>query len=133
MTQFGSELGVAYGLAQALAEITAAETDTSTVIANLRQGIYTLPILLAAKRNPRVRKAIVRGIEKNEVGDLIVFLRTSDGLEGTLAHLVTRIERAREMISEETPTRRATLLSLLDEVTAGALVNSSRSTASFEL
>jgi geranylgeranyl pyrophosphate synthase len=78
MNRFGSELGVAYALAQAMAEITTVAADTSVIVANLRQGIYSLPILAAVRGDPRVRKAIVKGIERDNIDDLLSVLRTSE-------------------------------------------------------
>lgn len=124
MRRFGSDLGVAYALAQTMAEVTAVETDISAAVANLRQGIYSLPILVAAKGDPRVRKALLRGVQKDDVQDLLGALRDSDGLERTVAQVVTRVERAREAIAEEPPFTREKLLSLLDQVAAGTLTGS---------
>ena len=125
ISRFGSELGVAWALAQTMAEMTSAETDASSVVANLRQGIYSLPVLTAAKRDSQVRKSIVRGIEKDDVGDFINAVRDSEGLERTLVHAVTRVEGAREAISGGDSSSNARLLSLLDQITAGTILGSS--------
>jgi geranylgeranyl reductase family protein len=121
MSRFGSELGVAYALSRAIAEITTADPDTTAIIAKLRQGIYSLPILAAAKQDTWIRKTIVRGLEKDSVDDLLNALRTSKGLERALAHLVTRIESAREAVPDAETSRRTSLLTLLDQCIAGAL------------
>jgi geranylgeranyl reductase family protein len=124
MSLFGSELGVAYALAQSTAAATGVNSDTTAIVSNLRQGKYGLPIVAAAKADPRIRKALVRGVEKEDVDRLLTSLRDSEGLQRTLVHIVERVERAHEAISEEPPSRRAKLLSLLDQVTAGTLTGS---------
>lgn len=133
MSRFGSELGVAFALSQAMSELTAPDIDASSLVADLRQGIYSLPVLVAAKSSSQVRKTLIRGIEKENVDEFVDALGHSEGLDQAREHVVTRAERARQVITDGGISCLPELSSLLDRILAGTLTDSaSVSTSNFE-
>jgi menaquinone-9 beta-reductase len=100
LERFGAELGVAYVLAEAVAELQAiAETRFSVSLA-LRQGIYSLPILLAAQEDRALAKSLMRQISTDELPGMVETLQRLGVIEGTRALIDLRLAVARDTLTD---------------------------------
>ena len=66
----------------------------------------------------------MHGIEEDDIDEFVDALRHSKGLDQTMEHAVTRVECARQAVSDGGISCLPKLLSLLDQVIAGTLTGS---------
>jgi menaquinone-9 beta-reductase len=78
-----------------------------------RLGFYSLPVILAA-RDPAVRRLLVRGVETDEVDELIAAVEAAGGVEASVAVCRERAERAKELLEPLELERTAGIAALAD-------------------
>ncbi len=117
LRRYGSLLGVAYGLAEDLRELEAAGADEDAgreLASSLSGGRYGLPLLLAMREDPGLKRQVVAGPSRHDVAGLVARLRAG-----------TAVPQTREILADCADSARATLqeADLVDQAGLGALVS----------
>jgi geranylgeranyl reductase family protein len=121
--RYGRLLGVAYGLAEDLRELEAAGEDEEggrELASSLAGGRYGLPLLLAMREDPRLKRQVVAGPTRHELADLLALLRAGSAVPRTREILADCAGSARAALHEADPVDPAGLESLVSWVEARA-------------
>lgn len=82
-TRFGIYFGAAFQIKDDLLDLEAAEKDIGKPILNdLKEGIITLPVLLATQKNESIKKAVTAFfMGKGEIGEIAEMVIKANGIE----------------------------------------------------
>lgn len=96
---FGEALGIAFQIADDIMDLVADDAATGKTPGNdLRQGVYTLPVLYAFERDPSLRDALLHGLEEGELHSIVDRIRQTGVLETAYAYCARWIERAHSLV-----------------------------------
>ncbi|HHW47572.1 MAG TPA: polyprenyl synthetase family protein [Clostridiaceae bacterium] len=111
LERFGMNLGVAFQIRDDIIDIESDEKEAGKPVANdIREGIFTLPFLLAAKRSKAISKRIEEFLCGTvEVEGLMIDVRKAGGVDGAKKLKDRYITRCRELLSHFTPKVGSTL------------------------
>ena len=99
--RFGSELGLACHLSDDLVELLAGDEATGRRAAvDARHGSYGLPIVFAVAEDPGLRRLLMRGIEEEDVPELVERVVASGGAAQALDLLRDTVERSLALLGE---------------------------------
>jgi heptaprenyl diphosphate synthase len=94
---YGFEVGMAFQLSDDLIDITASAGDSGKVPGtDLREGVHTLPVILALEAEPdgELARLLAAPLGDAEVARALELLRAGDALERARAEAVARVEVA---------------------------------------
>ncbi len=96
---FGRPLGVAFALSEDVRELTLGDSLTRRRPGSeLREGSYSLPVLLARDADPEVRAALGGHVPGRVAGNVVARVRRSGALEEAAAECRTHVQRAIDAI-----------------------------------
>jgi heptaprenyl diphosphate synthase len=96
--RFGAELGMAYQIIDDLLDLTATtEALGKAAFADLRAGIYTLPVILAMERDPAIGELLAAG--GVDVRRIAALTRAGGGLGSAYEEARRRLAGAREAVA----------------------------------
>ena len=96
--EFGLALGVAFQIADDILDCVGDTIDTGKIPgADLREGVPTLPLMLAAREDPVVREALAGGSRE----EALVRVAATGALERSRATALDYARRAREFLRDE--------------------------------
>jgi menaquinone-9 beta-reductase len=121
-SSYGIDLGIAIRLAEEIVDLTVGpEAHPGREGADLRRGIYSLPVLYAIEADSQLPQLLARHTaEEVPAADVVKAVRESGGVERALAEAETRVEAA-AAIAERLPGRRGEVLTALARVPADYL------------
>jgi heptaprenyl diphosphate synthase len=115
--RFGHELGLAYQLVDDLLDLTAStERLGKPAFADVRGGIYTLPLILAMQREPALSALLGPRTEPAATRQVIAIAQASGALDACRDEARTRLDRSRAALMT-TPSP-LSLVPILDQVEA---------------
>jgi len=96
--EFGLALGVAFQIADDILDCVGDTIDTGKIPgADLREGVPTLPLVLAAREDPAVREALAGGSRE----EALVRVAATGALERSRATALDYARKAREFLQDE--------------------------------
>ena len=99
--RFGWELGLACHLSEELVELLEGDDATARDPAvEVRHGAYGLPILYAQAEDYGLRRLLMRGVEEEDVPELVERVLAAGGAAATLELLTETVERAQALLGE---------------------------------
>ncbi|GAA1940535.1 polyprenyl synthetase family protein [Kitasatospora viridis] len=124
LAEFGSALGDAFQLVDDILDLCATEELIGkSPGGDLRQGVYTLPVLFALQEDPGLSALLVPGIDADGVRKATERIGATGAYRRSLAIALERVRTARQLLSEPTLSRSG--VSRLDAV-VGKVVASLR-------
>jgi heptaprenyl diphosphate synthase len=110
---FGHELGMAYQVSDDVLDVSGTEEALGKPPgSDLRQGVFTLPVIYAMDEMPALRDRLGRPYDKAEVPELVVAIESTTGLDRARADCERHARRAREALAGLDQTER--MLGVLD-------------------
>jgi flavin-dependent dehydrogenase len=97
--RYGCELGVAYQASEDLIELTAPVEGQSDLLVSLRRGVYSLPVLIAAGRDRRLRKRLTAGVGYSEISEIVQRIRLTGAMDDVRGLVDQRVESARAALA----------------------------------
>lgn len=86
LEEYGRSVGMAFQIADDILDLLAdAQVTGKTPGSDLRQGVYTLPVIRALRRDPSLRLQLANGPEGQQVGRLVEQIRAIGAVESALA------------------------------------------------
>lgn len=119
LESYGEAVGMAFQIADDILDLVAdPETTGKTPGIDLRQGVYTLPVIYALERDPSLREVLLRRPEEHELPALVDRIRATGGIEAAFADCMDWIERAHSSLPsiEPRPDHEERLVSLAGAV-----------------
>ncbi len=119
LERYGESVGIAFQIADDILDLLAdPQVSGKTPGSDLRQGTFTLPVILAFERDPTIRTALLHGVEEDELPELVDRIADSGAIEAALEACEEWIERARDALPIADPGdgRRERLLALAGTV-----------------
>jgi len=99
--RFGREFGTAFQIADDVLDLVASESETGKSPAkDLRQGVYTLPVLYALARDPELRGALDAESLQKDVGAVITRVKLSGGIEHAIGDCQCLADGAAALLRE---------------------------------
>lgn len=115
MELFGHELGMAFQILDDTQDLCASASKSGKQRGkDLRQGVYTLPVLHAALVDPLLRRQLGQPLEERELEPLVERVVLSGGVEKAEEACRSFIEKAKAAVSAVPDVARESLLELLD-------------------
>lgn len=115
MRRFGHELGMAFQIHDDILDLTVPATRTGKPQGkDLQQGVYTLPVLYAAKRDPLVKRDLGRPLANGELESLVERVVASGGGEKAEEKCRFFAGKAKAVVADLPREVRESLLELLD-------------------
>jgi heptaprenyl diphosphate synthase len=97
LKSYGRHLGLAFQIVDDLLDLVGDEELTGKVPGtDLREGVYTLPVLMSAEREPLLAERLVAG--ERDLQELLPLLRAGGGLERARAQAERHAEEALESL-----------------------------------
>lgn len=122
LARFGEQLGLAFQVIDDLLDLVGDPRVTGkTPGTDLKEGVFTLPVLIAAERDPGLAVHLEPG--RRELGDVLPILRTTGALESAYDHAMDYVAEARAYL-EELPD--AEWVEVLGEICGGVLAQVER-------
>jgi heptaprenyl diphosphate synthase len=118
---FGASVGHAFQLIDDLLDLVA---DDQTIgkpsDSDLRQGVYTLPVLFAMESDPSLAMLLNPGADADTVDEVRARIAATDAYDRCLTHVSGYIDKARQQLAEPTldPDGARLLNSIVHEATA---------------
>lgn len=96
---YGRNLGLAFQIVDDLLDLVGDPDVTGkTLGTDLREGVFTLPVLIAGGREPLLKERLASG--ERDLAELLPLIRSGHGIEGAQAEARTHAETALEAISD---------------------------------
>jgi heptaprenyl diphosphate synthase len=96
LEEYGTALGMAFQISDDLLDLLAGPEETGkTPGSDLRQGVYTLPVIHALEVDPGLREQLLRDPEPYELPALVERVRATGAIESTREECAGWLERAR--------------------------------------
>ena len=93
--RYGRELGVAYQASEDLAELAAPVEGKSALLVSLCRGFYSLPVLIAASRDRRLRKRLTAGVGDSEISEIVQWVHLTGATDDVYELVDQRVRAAR--------------------------------------
>lgn len=119
LEQYGEALGMAFQISDDILDLVADPEKTGkTPGSDLRQGVYTLPVIYAFDEDRSLRDDLLRGPEEYELPLLVERIRGTGALDAALVDCTSWIEKARSSLPgiEPRSDHEQRLVSLADSV-----------------
>jgi len=101
---FGEAVGMAFQIADDVLDLIAdPELTGKTAGSDLRQGLYTLPVIYALEGDEDLGKTLGRGPDEYELPGLVERVRDAGGIEAALRDCAAWVTRAEESLPEVDP------------------------------
>ncbi|WP_405407140.1 polyprenyl synthetase family protein [Streptomyces decoyicus] len=95
MLGFGRHFGIGYQLLDDLLDLTATAEQLGKPVGNdIREGIYTLPLLRALQRDPALRPLLRPEITDAEIAEVLGRVRTGEAVEKVLTLVAQHVDQA---------------------------------------
>ncbi|MEV0375145.1 polyprenyl synthetase family protein [Streptomyces sp. NPDC050636] len=95
MLGFGHEIGLAYQLMDDVLDMTATREQLGKPVGNdIREGVYTVPLLRALRRDPGIRPLLRPGITDEEAAQILQRVRSSGAIDETMGLIGGHVDRA---------------------------------------
>ncbi|MGW7642244.1 polyprenyl synthetase family protein, partial [Streptomyces decoyicus] len=95
MLGFGRHFGIGYQLLDDLLDLTATAEQLGKPVGNdIREGIYTLPLLRALQRDPALRPLLRPEITDAEIAEVLGRVRTGEAVEKVLTLVAQHVDLA---------------------------------------
>jgi heptaprenyl diphosphate synthase len=102
LARFGRELGMAFQIADDVLDLTAPESETGKVQAkDLREGVYSLPVIHALRADARLREQLEHGPREAELPELLARIERSGAIELAISQCKLCARRARMFLNED--------------------------------
>jgi heptaprenyl diphosphate synthase len=99
LADFGEAVGIAFQIADDIMDLVADDAATGKTPGNdLRQGVYTLPVLYALQRDPSLRDALLHEPEAKELPLIVNRICQTGVLEAAFTYCTRWIERAHSLL-----------------------------------
>ncbi len=99
LEQYGDAVGMAFQIADDVLDLIGdPEVTGKTAGSDLRQGVYTLPVIYALEADPSLRSVLVSGPEQHELPALVERVRALGAVEAALGDCTEWIERAHSFL-----------------------------------
>jgi heptaprenyl diphosphate synthase len=119
LERYGEAMGMAFQISDDILDLVAdPESTGKTPGSDLRQGVYTLPVIYALDADQSIREALLRGPEEHELPALVERIRRTGALEAAFADCTNWIEEAHSSLPgiEPCPDHEQRLASLASSV-----------------
>jgi geranylgeranyl reductase family protein len=114
MRRYGRSLGVAQRIAVDIAELRAIDEHANAVALSWSRGFYSLPVLLAVRRDRVFRRALTARPREDELPALLARIDVQDALDEAAAVAASYVGNARVALERAGPDAPANLVTLLD-------------------
>ena len=82
LTRYGHELGMAFQISDDILDVIAGEAEIGKPAgSDLRQGVYTLPVIYALEEDPSLRPILVEGFDDAEIPAIVDSIVATRGIE----------------------------------------------------
>jgi heptaprenyl diphosphate synthase len=133
LARFGHEFGMAFQIADDILDLVAPESETGKPQAkDLRQGVYTSPLIYALQLNCGLCAELERNLTEKNCREIIKGIERCGGIQYARRECESWVVHARETLSNhlgETEVSRIRLTEMLDELLASVVLRTTQETA----
>lgn len=99
LTLYGLELGVSFQIADDVLDLIAGDESTGKLPGNdIRQGVYTLPVIYSLQGEPKLRDLLAHSSEMEDLPSLLGLINACGGITRACGDCVAHVEAAKAAV-----------------------------------